>query len=390
MDTPGGLVSSMRAIIQAILAAQLPVIVYVAPEGAHAASAGTYILYAGHIAAMAPGTNIGAATPIEMGGGAPAEKPADKKDEKAPDAPAAPAGAADLKAVNDMVALIKSLAELRGRNADWAERAVRRAETLTAQEALAAKVIDLVAPDIPALLAAIDGRKVKLATGEVTLRTKGAHILEIETGWRMRLLQILTDPNIAFILMTLGMYGLIFELSSPGAVLPGILGLICLLIGLYGLSVLPVSATGLVLLGFGLLLILAEAFTPGLGILGFGGLLSFGLGAAFLYDSSLPEFRLAWPVIIGVTALTGGVLLLLMTMAVGAHRRPVVTGRENMIGAKASVLDWTGNAGFVQVQGERWQARGPKAFSPGETVVVTGLDGLTVLVIAAQAGDRSS
>jgi membrane-bound serine protease (ClpP class) len=388
MDTPGGLVSSMRDIVKAILASRIPVIAYVAPEGAHAASAGTYILYASHLAAMAPGTNLGAATPIELGGGTPVpispvpnpDEPQGARKDGKETAPAAPEGAAGLKAVNDLVALIKSLAEMRGRNAQWAEDAVRKAETLTAQEALKAHVVEILAPDLPALLAAADGRKVMLATGEVTLHTKNARVVEAETGWRTGLLRILTDPNIAFILMTIGMYGLIFELSNPGSIFPGILGTICLVIGLYALSVLPVSSAGLALLALGIGLIIAEAFVPGFGILGTGGLVSFGLGAAFLYDSALPAFRLAWPVIIGVTAATGGFLLWVVSAALGAHRRPVTTGREDMIGAKALVLDWNGLEGHVHLEGERWQARGAAAFAPGQTVAVTAIDGLVLSV----------
>lgn len=376
MNTPGGLVTSMRDMVSAILASPVPVVVYVAPQGAHAASAGTYILYASHIAAMAPGTNLGAATPINLGGGGPDGDSAKK----------APESAADMKAVNDLVALIKSLAELRGRDAEWGERAVRDAATLTASEALKSHVIDLVAPDLDALVAALDGREVKTAAGEATLKTAGAHVEHAPIPWATRFLMVITDPNIAFILMTLGMYGLIFELAHPGTVLPGLIGATCLVLGLYALSVLPVNVTGLALIALGIVLMLVEAVTPGFGAAGIGGLTSFALGATFLIDSNDPQFRLAPQTIIVVTAITGAFLILVIGYAVGAQRRRVTTGRESLIGRSARVSEWDGNAGFVELDGERWRALSDEPLEPGSDVVVKSIDGLVLSIARALRG----
>ena len=400
MNTPGGLITSMRAIVQAVLASPIPVIGYVAPEGAHAASAGTYILLACHVAAMAPGTNVGAATPIDMGGpGSPATKPI--TDDKAKDAepakpaapPLAPSGASDLKAVNDMVALIRSLAEARGRNADWAERAVREAATLTAQQAVTEKVVDLVAPSLPALLDAIDGRIVTMDDKTQTLHTKGAQIVTAEIGWATRILMVLTDPNIAFILMTLGIYGMIFELANPGAVLPGLLGGVCLLLGLYALSVLPVNyaAVGLIILG--VLLLIGEAMAPGVGLLGLGGITSFALGALFLVESDIPGLRVSWTTVAGMTTATALFFVGVIGYALSTHRRKVTTGREDMIGRRATVLEWTDGTGFVLVEGERWQARSLSTAlplpAPTASVVIKGIDGLVLLVDSVSPDQRS-
>lgn len=388
MNTPGGLVTSMRDIVSAILASPVPVIGYVAPQGAHAASAGTYILYATHVAAMAPGTNLGAATPIEMGRPAGTPEKAPQNEEKG----SAPPGAADMKAVNDLVALIKSLAELRGRNVEWGERAVREAATLTASEALKDNVIDLVAPDLDTLLSAADGRSVRTDGEALTLATANARIEHVEIGWASRFLMLITDPNIAFILMTLGMYGLIFELSNPGSILPGVLGTLCLIVALYGLSVLPVNVTGAALIGLGVALMLIEAVTPGFGVAGIGGIVSFALGATFLIDSSDPHFRLAPQTIFVVTAITAAFLVLVVGYALSAQGRGVITGRENILGRRAIVTEWNGGgAGFVQLDGERWQARSEEPLEPGSEVIVKGIDGLVLSIVRAVAskGKRS-
>lgn len=383
LNTPGGLVTSMRTIVTAILAAPVPVIGYIAPEGAHAASAGTYIFYACHIAAMAPGTNLGAATPIEMGG-TPAPKPTPESPsmpgKDGAKKPAAPEGAADLKAVNDMVALIRSLAETRGRNVDWAERAVREAATLSARQAVEQNVADLQAPSLDALLAAIDGRTVTVKGAPVVLHTKGARIDPAEPSWVTKILIVISDPNIAFILMTIGMYGLIFELSSPGAILPGLLGGISLILGLYALSVLPVNAAaaGLVLLG--IIFMIAEAMAPGFGILGVGGAICFGLGALFLVGSDVPGLRISWEVALGMAGLSAAVLVGLVGYALTTHRRKVTTGREDMVGATATVIEWAGTTGFVFAKGERWRARSSEILTPGDRVVVKDIDGLELVV----------
>ena len=315
MDTPGGLDTAMRQIIRAILASPIPVAAYVSPSGARAASAGTYILYASHIAAMAPGTNLGAATPVRLGGGLPfggGEKPAPKDggktDGQQDDGAAKPAAtegmsAMEKKVVNDATAYIRSLAELRGRNADWAEQAVRQGVSLSATEATAQHVADLIAADEAALLQAIDGRQVKLGAGETTLATAGLSVVPLAPDWRTKLLAAITDPNVALILMMIGIYGLIFEFMNPGVFFPGVIGGICLLIGLYALAALPVNYAGAGLMLLGVALMIGEVFTPSVGALGIGGAIAFVLGATILIDTELPEFEIDWP----VTAAIAGV-----------------------------------------------------------------------------------
>ena len=345
LDTPGGLVDSMREIIVAILASRTPVVGFVAPPGAHAASAGTYILYATHVAAMAPGTNLGAATPVQIGGlpGLPApedEKPAADKDsdgrgrrdrpaegsepEKATPPPLADAMSA--KATNDAVAFIRSLAEMRGRNADWAEQAVREAASLSATQARARNVIDLVADDPEALLAAIDGRRVEAGGVERTLATAGLEIEPIEVDAMTRVLSVLSNPNVAFLLMIIGVYGLIFEFSNPGIFAPGVIGGICLVLGLYALNQLPLDYAGLALVMLGIAFMVAEAFTLSSGALGLGGLVAFIIGAAMLIDTEAPAYRISWWVIGGAAAFSGAFLILLLGYAWRAQRLPPASG----------------------------------------------------------------
>ena len=424
IDTPGGLSASMREIIHKILATPMPVIGYVTPRGARAASAGTYILYATHVAAMAPGTTLGAATPVQMGGGstplpgAPPETPPEEgdpgndaagddtatedntaaEDTAAEDkgTPSAPGDAKTAKAVNDAVAYIRALADLRGRNADWAERAVREAATLTVDQALAQNVIDMKAETLGELLATLDGQEIALDSGaKVTLATADAPVETVDPDWRDRLLAILTDPNIAFIFMTLGIYGLIFELSNPGAAVPGVLGAIFLMLGLYALNVLPVNYAGLALIALGIAFMTAEAFAPSFGVLGLGGLAAFALGATILFDTGSPEFTLSLWTVGTVTALTGAVLIILIGYLVKAHRRPVMTGQETLVGHRAIVEDWDGGQGkegqgHVRVNGEMWQAVGPPSLAPGETVRVRALDGLTLTVAAFETAPPPS
>ena len=397
LDTPGGLTTSTREINRAILAAELPVAVHVAPPGARAASAGTFILYASHLAAMAPGTNIGAATPVRMGGpgGGPAPSPspspgpeapgeggeADPEAEESEGAGAEPdPGAAGRKALNDAVAQIRSLAELRGRNADWAEAAVREAATLTAEAARERGVIELVAEDLPALLAAADGREVTLRGGRaVTLETAGARVVELEPSLVTELLTILSNPNVALLLMTLGFYGLVFELANPGLG-PGIPGAILLLLGLYALNLLPVDYAGLALLGLGLALMAAEAVTPTFGVLGLGGAAAFALGAAILVDTDVAAYQISPYAIAGAAGLS----LLVVTLILGAvwrtRRAPLRTGARAMEGRPARVLDWSEGEGHVFAEGERWTARGPASLAEGERVEIDALDGLTLQV----------
>jgi membrane-bound serine protease (ClpP class) len=381
LNTPGGLVDATRELITSILASDVPVVGYVAPSGAHAASAGTYLLYATHVAAMAPGTNIGAATPIALGGTpSPAEPPAAPGGEGKGAARETNADQLDLKGVNDAVAFLKSLAELRGRNAEWAEKAVREAATLTASEALAANVIEVVAPTIPDLLVAVDGRTVNMGTRTQRLATAGAAIEEVEPSFFTQVLILLANPNIAFLLMMIGVYGLILEFYNPGYIAPGVLGAIALILGLYALNQLPLDFAGLVLILFGIGFMVAEAFTPTFGVLGIGGVAAFIIGSAMLIDTDIPEFQLSWTVILGTAALSVGVFVLLIGFIWKARRRPIASGAERLVGTEAEVLEWAKGGGFVWSHGERWQARGPGAVRPGEKVVIKRLDGLTLVV----------
>jgi membrane-bound serine protease (ClpP class) len=384
LNTPGGLATSMREIIADVLGSSVPVIGYVAPSGAHAASAGTYILYATHIAAMAPGTNLGAATPVQIGGplpGLPGSTPGkdgkDKKDE-APQPALKDAMAA--KSTNDAVALIRSLAELRGRNADWAEKAVREAASLSASAALQANVIDLVARNPAELLQSIDGRRVELAGGESRqLATKGLTIERLDPGWLIRLLSAITNPNVAFILLMVGIYGLIFEFSTPGAIAPGVIGTICLLLGLYALNMLPINYTGLALLLLGIAFLIVETFNPTV-VLGLGGVAAFLLGAAMLFRIEAPGYRLSWTVVIIAMAMIVSLTVLVFGSLWRARRSPARVGGQAMRGLPAEVLDWSGNEGHVFTHGERWQAHGAEVLAPGETVEVADIRDLTLVV----------
>jgi membrane-bound serine protease (ClpP class) len=385
MNTPGGLATSMREIIADVLASRVPVVGYVAPSGAHAASAGTYILYATHIAAMAPGTNLGAATPVQIGGplpGLPDATPdkSDKDKKNGSDQKPKTKDAMTAKATNDAVALIRSLAELRGRNADWAEKAVREAESLSANAALQANVIDLIARDQAELLRQIDGRAVEVAGGETRqLATREAAREAIDAGWILRFLRVITDPNVAFILMLVGIYGLIFELSSPGAVAPGVIGTICLLLGLYALNMLPINYAGLGLILLGITLLVIEAFNPTV-VIGLGGIIAFVLGAVMLFEIEEPGFRLSWPVIGIAAAIFISLILVVLGSLRRARKGPIRLGAQAMRGLSAEILDWSESEGHVFTQGERWQARGTEAFKPGEVVEVANIVDLTLVV----------
>lgn len=371
LDTPGGLDSSMRQIIRAILASPVPVATYVSPSGARAASAGTFILYASHVAAMAPGTNTGAATPVQVGGVSGPPGDGDPKKRTSP---------VEAKAVNDAVAFIRSLAELRGRNADWAEKAVREAASLSAPAALKEHVIDIEARDLHDLLRQMQGRLITVAGRSVRLDTAHLALTHMTPDWRTRMLAAITDPNVAFLLMMLGIYGLIFEFMNPGAFLPGTLGAICLLTGLYAFAVLPVNYAGLALILLGTGMLVGEAFLYSHGILGLGGVISLALGASILVDADTPEFRISWSLIGGITLASAAFILLVVRTALAARGRTVVSGREEMIGARATVQDWADGKGHVFVHGERWAASGQRQFSRGQAVRVAGLSGLTVLI----------
>jgi membrane-bound serine protease (ClpP class) len=386
IDTPGGLDTSMREMIRAILASPVPVLSWVGPSGARAASAGTFLLYASPIAAMAPGTNLGAATPVQIGGGMPmpgqpdAQRPEERDGGEA--SGTAPRAATEAKALNDAIAYIRSLAELHGRDVEFAEAAVREAASLAADDALAKGVIDLVVASIEELLEQAHGREVRLGDRRVTLDTRGLPVERHAPDWRARLLGAITNPNVALILMLIGVYGLLFEFMNPGSLVPGTIGAISLLLGLYALSVLPVDHVGIALLVLGLALIVAEAFSPSFGILGIGGVVAFAAGAMLLFDTDVPGFGVSLPFVAGLGLAFLGAVLLVARLFAKSRRARVVTGPAALVGQEAEVVEWHGDRGRVHVAGERWHARGPTGLSPGQTVRVRALHGLDLIVEA--------
>ena len=361
IDTPGGLDTSMREVIKAILASPVPVAVFVAPSGARAASAGTFILYAAHIAAMAPGTNLGAASPVSIGGGAP------QKDDKK--------GGEDTmtrKVTNDAVAYIRGLADLRKRNANWAEKAVREGASLPAQDALKLKVIDYVVPDVPALL--------------TKLGKPNAEVKALEMDWRTRVLAVITNPTVAYLLILVGVYALIFEFMNPGLILPGVVGAIALLLALYALHLLPVNYAGLALMLLGIAFMIAELFLPTFGAIGVGGIVAFVLGSLLLIeDTELPGFEIPYGLIGGAAAASAGFLIVMAGLLVKSRRRAVVTGREQMLGASAEALGDFDAEGWAHVHGERWKVRTSRPVRRGEKLRVTGMQGL-VLTVEPESG----
>jgi membrane-bound serine protease (ClpP class) len=366
LDTPGGLERSMRAIVQRMMNAEVPVVVYVAPTGARAASAGVFITMAAHVAAMAPATNIGAASPVALGGGA--DKTMMKKVE------------------NDAAAFIRTVALERGRNADWAEKAVREAVAITEREALKLKVIDLIADSMPDLLEKIDGRTVKLPKGTVTLATKGAPVRPIEIGFRDRFLNIITDPNVAYVLMMLGMLGLFFELSNPGVILPGVIGGISLILAFFAFQSLPINYAGLLLILFGIVLLVAEIKIVSHGILAIGGMVSMSLGSLMLFDSPEVGFRVSWWVIAPTVGATAGLFLFVVAAGVRALGRPPATGAEGLVGKTATVRERLGPEGQVMVLGEIWRAVDEgEPLELGAQVRIVAVDGLTLRVAKAEA-----
>jgi len=385
LDTPGGLDTSMRQLVKEIIAAPIPVATFVAPSGARAASAGTFILYASHVAAMAPGTNLGAATPVQIGGGGPPSSPSrpgkDKSGKADPTKEPEPRDAMTSKQVEDAAAYIRSLAQMRGRNADWGERAVREAVSLSAADAVKLKAADLVADDVPALLEKLDGRAVTVQGVERRLKTAGAPTVAIEPDWRSRMLAIVAHPSIALILMMIGIYGLLFEFSNPGFVLPGIAGAICLLLAFYAFHLLPVDYTGVALILLGIALIVAEAFAPSFGALGIGGVVSLVMGLVIFIDPETAGAYAPSPTFIAALAiLTTAAVFATVTLALKARRRPVVSGREDMIGAPGEALAAFEREGWVRVRGESWQAVSAAPLAPGQKVRVTGMDGLVLSV----------
>jgi membrane-bound serine protease (ClpP class) len=391
MDTPGGLDTSMRWIIKEILASPVPVAAYVAPSGARAASAGTFILYASHVAAMAPATNLGAATPVPIGvapegdsgkrrkPGAKAGKKADT--EAAADDEPDPKGSMTRKQVNDAVAYIRSLAQLRGRNAEWAEQAVREAVSLPAQEAKKRKVVDIVAADVSDLLKQLHGRKLTVQGVERTLETQGAAVTALEPDWRNRLLAVITDPSIALILMMIGIYGLIFEFSNPGYVLPGVAGAICLLLALYAFQLLPVNYAGLALILLGLAFIVAEAFLPSFGSLGIGGVVALVFGSVILFDPEVAAgYTLPLSFVVTLAAASAAVVFFTVWFALKARRRPVVSGHAEIIGASGTALSDFEREGWAQVRGETWRVVSAVPLASGQKLRVSGVEGLTLRV----------
>lgn len=386
LDTPGGLDTSMRDIIKAILASPVPVAAFVAPEGARAASAGTYILYASHIAAMAPATNLGAATPVELApaGSAPQKPAMPLPEEKNPAGDNAagnvtappPQDVKMQKAVHDAAAYIRSLAELRGRNAEWAERAVRESVSLSAEAALKANVIDVIATDIDDLLKQIDGRQVKLVSTEIKLDTRNAEILRIKPDWRSELLAVIGNPGFAYILLLLGIYGLIYEFSNPGMLFPGIIGSICLLLALFALQLMPISYVGLALIILGVALMVSEAVMPSFGALGLGGLAAFVIGSIMLIDTDVPGYGISWALIAPVAMMAAFFSFTVVGLAIRARKRPVVTGAEQMIGAEGEMV----GSGWALVHSELWRVQGCEALQPGARVKVTGRHDLVLEV----------
>lgn len=399
LDTPGGLDTAMREIIQDIIASPVPVITWVAPSGARAASAGTYMLYASHIAAMAPGTNLGAATPVQIGGGGglPDMKPSAPKPKKKPgkgegeedssdedtaagEDSAAPADAMGKKVLNDSIAYIRSLAEMRGRNVEWAEQAVREASSISSDEALQLGVIDIVAGDIDELLAKANGWEVNVNGIDRTLDTSSLFIERFEPDWRNRLLAVITNPNVAYILMMIGMYGLFFEFVNPGFVLPGVTGAICLLLALYALQILPVNYAGVALIILGMIFMVAEAFAPSFGVLGIGGFIAFVIGSVILFDVEGSNMQVAWPLIGAVSAVTGGFILVAIRLVFASLRKPVVSGQEQMVGGIGEVVDDFDEHGHIYIHGENWSAVATQPLKRGDKVKVTEIDGLTLKV----------
>lgn len=398
IDTPGGLDSSMRSIIKTILASSLPVACHVAPSGARAASAGTYILYACHIAAMAPGTNLGAATPVELQGpfsepekpSAPEPKKRDKQQADEANRPDNAGSALRQKQVNDAAAYIRGLAQLRGRNADWAEQAVRAGASLPAEDALQLDVINYLATDVPQLLAQLHGRELRVAGKLLRLQTAGATLTAYDPDWRTRLLAAITDPSIAILLMTIGIYGLLFEFMNPGTVAPGVLGTICLLLALYGLQLLPVNYAGLALILLGLGFMVAEAFLPSFGALGLGGIAAFVVGALILIDTDLPGFGIP-PALVAVLALLSALLLATTAgIALKTRRRARVGGLDDMHGGVAEVIDIAGDVIWVRLRGETWRAVSRQPLQKQQRVRVSGRHGLVLEVSPLEPHDKGA
>jgi membrane-bound serine protease (ClpP class) len=387
MDTPGGLVEPMRDIVQAILASEVPVATYVSPGGARADSAGTYILLASHIAAMAPTTHVGAATPVTLGGGGapdpepgePPRKDTDKRGEEQSEAPR-PDSAMERKVLNDAIAYIRGLADAHGRNADWAEKAVRDAATLTAEGALEQNVIDLIAVDRAELLTAVHGREVRINNQTVAIDTSGVAVEEVEPSWRIKFLSTISNPEIALLLVLIGLYGLIFEGYNPGAIVPGVVGVICLLLAAYALQVIPVNYAGLALIVLGFALIISEAFVPSFGALGLGGIAAFIVGSIMMFDSGIPGFGISIAFVVIFATAIGLSLLLVVSYVLKLRRRGAVTGVASIVGGTGTAMEDFTREGKVWLEGEAWHAVSPVPVQKNQEVVVRRMEGLTLHV----------
>ena len=388
LDTPGGLDKSMRQMIKAILASKIPVATYVTPKGSRAASAGTYILYASHIAAMTLATHLGAATPVQistpklptMPSPNETEKSDSDKSEKDNASLQKNMTAMEKKIINDAVAYIKGLAQLRGRNIEWAIRAVRHAESLPASAALKLGVIDLIAEDLNDLLNQLDGKKFTIGTTSIELNTSAADITYIQSDWRNKFLAVITDPNVAYILMLLGIYGIILEFSNPGMALPGIVGAMSIMVALYAFQVLPISYAGLGLIILGILLMVGEAFSPSFGILGLGGIIAFIIGSIFLMDTNIPAYQIALPTILALALISAGLLLAIIGMAIRARKQTLVTGLSTLLGQSATVESIHHGQAMIRLDGELWQVNSHQALSIGDPVKVLCADGVMLEV----------
>jgi len=383
LDTPGGLDSSMRDIVQHILASPVPVATFVAPSGARAASAGTYILYASHIAAMAPASNLGAATPVAIGMPSPSALAGKPQPTEKGAAPATTADTLTAKRISDASAYIRSLAQLRGRNADWAEQAVRESVSLSAQEALQKNVVTLIANDVADLLRQLNGRQVAMGQTSVRLATQGMQVLVFEADWRTRLLSVITEPSLALILLMVGVYGLLFEFSNPGFVLPGVVGVISLMLALFGLQMLPVNFAGLSLILLGVAFLIAEAFLPTFGALGAGGIAAFAIGALLLIDNGTPGFGVPVWVVVLLCLVSAVFILVVAGLAAKARRRPVRSGVSTLVGATGELVEFADGEGWAQIEGDYWRVHGAPELRPGGRIRVTHVHDLALQVAAA-------
>ena len=378
IDTPGGLDSSMRDMIKAILASTVPVVAYVSPGGARAASAGTYLLYATHVAAMTPGTNLGAATPVQIAAPSLPSLPADEGAEEG--LPPQPTDAMERKIINDAVAYIQSLAQMRGRNEQWAEKAVRSGASLSAEDALELNVIDLMSGSVETLMGQLHGRSIVLDGQAHVLDTQGLVLKLHEIDWRSEFLAVITNPNIAYMLMLIGIYGLIIEFSNPGLGIPGVVGAVSLIVALYAFQVLPVSYAGLGLMLLGIALMTAEAFAPSFGILGLGGIIAFVMGSIMLMDTDLPGYRIAMPMIAAFALFSAGLLVFALGLLLKARRQELVSGLEHLLGLSLVVESLHDGRALVRADGELWHVESKEVLAKDDRVKVTAIDGVTLRV----------